>query len=268
MADFPVRPVPIARRTVLKTAVQGSTLAALVSALGHAATSELEQELIGTTCLSILYRNGEGVRFDDEYYRERHMALILDRYGTAAISRYEFRKPVLVEGAEPPAYAACVNIWIEDAEAFATAGAMHGAEVAADVPNFTNASVVVQNEIIWGEAGGMLQAPVLGQTCVTILYPWAEDARWDADYYRDNHLPLIMRLYGSEAIGRFELRKSTPLPPGVNPAFPGTANCYVSDQERFATAGAEHAQTLLSDVANFSSITPMLIPTVIVGLHG
>jgi uncharacterized protein (TIGR02118 family) len=301
MAIPAVHKAVLSRRTVLKAATQGCTLGALASAFGYAATPGLNQEVVGSTCLSIFYRNREGVTFDHDYYRDHHMPLIMEKYGSAAISRYELRKPVVVqaqadaqadtqalaeaqadtqtvaetqaeagikaEAASAPDYLACANIWIRDVEAFAAAGARYGAEMAADMPYFTNAALVVQNEIVWGEAGRSLDSPELGQTCVTILYPRQEAASWDADYYRDKHMPLLMRLYGTEAIRRFELHKPTPLPPGTTPAFLGTVNIYIEDLERFAAASAEHAQTLVADVVNISSVTPVVIPAVIYGLY-
>jgi uncharacterized protein (TIGR02118 family) len=267
MAIPAVRTAVLSRRSVLKAATQGCTLGALASAFGYAATPGLNQEVVGSTCLSIFYRNREGVTFDHDYYRDHHMPLIMEKYGSAAIRRYELRKPAVAEEESAPAYLACANIWIRDAEAFAAAGARYGAEMAADMPYFTDAALVVQNEIVWGEAGRSLDSPELGQACVTILYPKQEAASWDADYYRDKHMPLLMRLYGAEAIRRFELHKPTPQPPGTSPAFLGTVNIYIEDQERFAAASAEHAQTLVADVVNISSVSPVVIPAVIYGLH-
>ena len=184
----------------------------------------------------------------------------MDRYGSDAIERFELHKPVDMPGAPPSPYVASVNIWIKDAEAFAAAGAEHGQEVAGDVVNFTNTSLVVQNEIVWGESGGDIHSTDLGQRCMVILYPFEEGGTWDADYYRDHHMTLIMDLYGTEAIRRFEVRKPAPVPEG-NPLLMGSVNFYIEDQAAFDAAGAEHTETLVADVPNFSSVLPMVIVT-------
>ncbi|GEM_PF-159989 len=254
------------RREMLRSTGQGVTLAALASAVGCSTAGMGEREnIVGSTCLTILYRNGDNVTFDYDYYRDNHLTLIMERYGNDAISRYEMHKPIVMPGAPPSPYVLHVNIYIRDAEAFAAAGAEHGEEVAADVPNFTNTGLVVQNDIIWGESGGDLHSTELGQTCMAILYPHEEGATFDPDYYRDKHMTLIMDLYGREAIRRFEVRKPAPLPQG-NAPFMGCINFYIEDQAAFDAAGAEHTETLVADVPNFSSVLPMVIPSVIYGI--
>lgn len=252
------------RRTVLKgsaTALAAGTLAPLTLPRPVRAA---EDSRVGTNCLSILYQNGEGITFDYDYYRERHLTLIMERYA-GAVERFELRRPVAAEGAPPPAYVAAVNIWIRDQAAFDAAGAEHGAEVAGDVPNFTNALLLAQNETVWGEAGAGLHEVDEAQTCLTIIYPYQKGASWDADYYRDHHMPLIMDLYGREAIRRFEVRRPI-APESGNPAFLGTVNIYVEDQQAFDAAGAEHTQTLVDDVPNFASMMPIALPTRIQGV--
>lgn len=266
MQDQKPVPVSISRRKLLLTSGQGVTLAALASALGCATPAPMvSQRITGTACLTILYVNGDDVSFDYDYYRDNHLTLIMDLYGKDAIRRFELRKPLDAPGQPAPPYVAAINIWINDAEAFAAAGAQHGETLQADVANFTNTSLVVQNETVWGEAAHNLYSTELGQTCLTILYPYEEGATWDADYYRDNHMALIMDLYDTGAIRRFEVRKADPLPEG-NPPFMGTVNIYIENQERFDAAGAHHAETLVADVPNFSSVFPVVIPTEIYGL--
>lgn len=106
---------------------------------------------------------------------------------------------------------------------------------------------------------------VVGDRCLTVLYPNADDVRFDFDYYRDQHLPLIMRLYG-KSIGRFELRKGLPAPDGAKPPYVAVVNIYVADQKAFEEAGAQHGQTLRDDVPNFSSVMPMFQMDEIYGL--
>ena len=254
------------RREILKTTGKGVSLAALASALG-CSTSGMSSSasIVGSGCLTILYQNGPGVTFDYDYYRDNHLTLIMDLYGSDAISRFELRKPVDIPGEPEPAYVAAVNIWIRDAEAFAAAGAEHGATLQADVANFTNTGLIAQNETVWGEAGGNLYSTEMGQRCLTILYPYEEGARFDPDYYRDNHLTLIMDLYGRNAIRRFEMRKPQPVP-NANPLFMGSINIYIEDQNAFDAAGAQHTQTLVDDVPNFSSGLPVVVTTEIYGL--
>jgi len=256
----------MSRRQMLKTTGQGVTLAALASAVGcSTAGMSGGANIVGSTCLTICYLNSEDATFDFDYYRDNHLTLIMNLYGKDAIQRFELHKPIEMPGAPPSPYLAHINIYIRDAEAFAAAGAEHGPTLVADVANFTNAQLVAQNEIIWGESGGDLFSTELGQTCMAIVYPYEDGARFDPDYYRDNHMTLIMDLYGREAIRRFEVRKPSPMPEN-SPLFMGSVNFYIESQAAFDAAGLAHTDTLVADVPNFSSVFPLVIPSEIYGL--
>jgi uncharacterized protein (TIGR02118 family) len=252
------------RRAVLK----GVTLGALAAHFGALLprTVRAADGVVGSRCMTVLYQNGPGVTFDFDYYRDKHLTLIMDLYGNA-IKRFELRKPVTAAGTPPPAYAAAVNFWVNDLAAFEAAGAKHSQTLINDVPNFTNTQPIIQNDEVWGEAGGKLTDSPVGTRCLTILYPNSEGARWDADYYRAQHMTLIMDLYGTEAIRRFEVRKGLSGMDGVaKPAFIGCVNIYIADQAKFDAAGAKHGQALRDDVPNFSSVNPSAVMTEIYGV--
>jgi uncharacterized protein (TIGR02118 family) len=119
-----------------------------------------------------------------------------------------------------------------------------------------------------GSAGGgapMALAAVIGDSTLTILYPAEEGSTFDIDYYRDNHLTLIMRLYGA-SIRRFELIQPQAAPGAPPPAFHAVVNIYIADPEAFAAAGEQHGPTLVEDVPNFSSVFPQVTNGVLYGL--
>jgi uncharacterized protein (TIGR02118 family) len=217
----------------------------------------------GVNCLTILYPAGEGLHFDADYYRDHHLTLIMKLY-TNTIQRFELRT---VAAAQPPAaYAAAVNIWINDLAAFQANNQKHGKTLTDDVPHFTNGMPTIQFDTVEGESGAKRSAPHAGDTCLTILYPNKEVEKWDVDYYRAHHMPLIMKLYGAQAIKRFELRKGDKNMAGARPDFIGTVNIYIQDQKAFDAAGKQHGQTLRDDVPHFSSVFPTAFPTVIYGV--
>lgn len=96
----------------------------------------------------------------------------------------------------------------------------------------------------------------IGKKCMTILYPNTDNVRFDFEYYKNHHLPLIMKLY-NKAISKFELRKGLPAPDGTKPPYVATINIYIADQQAFDEAGAQHGQTLVDDVPNFSNVLPI-----------
>ena len=57
-------------------------------------------------------------------------------------------------------------------------------------------------------------------------------------------MPLIMKLYGHQAIKRFELRKGDAgMAPNSKPDYLGTVNIYINNQAAFDEAGKQHTKT-------------------------
>ncbi|HEU4627187.1 MAG TPA: EthD family reductase [Steroidobacteraceae bacterium] len=254
------------RRDLLTSGATAMTLGVLASAFGAALPrgARAADSAQGVSCLTILYPAGDGIHFNADYYRDHHLALIMKLY-TNTISRFELRT-VPQQGSPAPKYSAAVNIWIADLPAFLANNEKHGKTLTDDVPHFTNGMPSIQFDTVQGESGAKRAAPKVGDTCLTILYPNSEGVRWDVDYYRTHHMPLIMKLYGEKAIKRFELRKGDKNMAGAPPDYVGTVNIYIADQKAFEAAGTQHGETLRDDVPHFSSVMPTAFPTVIHGV--
>jgi uncharacterized protein (TIGR02118 family) len=271
----------VSRRQVLKSGGTAVTFGMLASAFGALLPKGVRaaDSAAGVNALTILYPSGDGLHFNKDYYRDHHLVTIMKLYGKT-IERFELRTvnapsppppPAPPAGGaapapRPPSYAAAINIWIADMAAFQANNQKHGKTLQDDVPNFTNAMPVIQFDKQHGEMGAPRSAPKVGDTCLTILYPNGEGVRWDVDYYRTGHMPLIMRLYGTKAIKRFELRKGDQNMAGAKPDFIGSVNIYIADQKAFEAAGKEHGNTLREDVPHFSSVNPIAFPSVIYGV--
>ena len=111
---------------------------------------------IGDSCMTILYKNGDDVRWDVDYYagrtsHEGHMALIMRLYGPKAISRFELRKG---DAGQTPGSKATwigsVNIYINSQAAFDAAGAKHGPTLVKDVPNFSSVNPIAFSTVLHG----------------------------------------------------------------------------------------------------------------------
>jgi uncharacterized protein (TIGR02118 family) len=263
------------RRAVAHSLGTAVTLGTLAGAFGAVLPKGArgETNAAGTNCLTILYPSGAGITFNPDYYRDHHLVTIMKLYGKT-IQRFELRTvaapptpPPAPPGATPPPrFSAAVNIWINDLEAFNASNQKHGLTLRDDVHNFTNSQPTIQYDKVHGSMGQARSAMKIGDTCLTILYPNGDGVRWDVDYYRTHHMPLIMRLYGSAAIKRFELRKGDSGQQGGAPAYVGTVNIYINDQKAFDAAGKEHGPTLVKDVPNFSSVMPNAFPTTLFGV--
>jgi uncharacterized protein (TIGR02118 family) len=92
----------------------------------------------------------------------------------------------------------------------------------------------------------------VGQQCMTIVYENGPDIRFDFEYYKTTHMPLIMRLYGS-SISRFELRQGLPAADGAPPRYIATISIWIADVAAFERAQAEHQAGIRADVSKFTN---------------
>jgi uncharacterized protein (TIGR02118 family) len=94
-------------------------------------------------CITVLYANKPGIKFDFDYYKKQHATLIHRLYGKG-IAKLELRRGLSAPDGSPPAHIAVISIWIGSQEVFDAAQAKHAPELIADVPNFTNTMPSIQ----------------------------------------------------------------------------------------------------------------------------
>jgi uncharacterized protein (TIGR02118 family) len=113
-------------------------------------------------CLSVLYPNRPGARFDLDYYIETHMRLVQDRLGPGGLIRYE-----LASGrsgwppAAPAPYVMICDMYFPSRDALERAFGAHRDELVADIPVYTNiAPQMYVSEILDAPSGsGAASAP-------------------------------------------------------------------------------------------------------------
>jgi uncharacterized protein (TIGR02118 family) len=96
-----------------------------------------------------MYANKPGVRFDHEYYRDRHLPLIKNRMG-AGLKYYTIDKG-LSGGApnDPPEFVAMCHLFCDSAAAYQSAFGPYAQEILRDIVKFTDVTPVVQiSEVI------------------------------------------------------------------------------------------------------------------------
>jgi uncharacterized protein (TIGR02118 family) len=85
---------------------------------------------------------------------------------------------------------------------------------------------------------------------LSVLYPSAEGATFDHDYYREKHVPLAMQAWG---LTEAEIDK------GVDGPYVAAVHFEFASVEAMGAAmGAEATGEVLADVANYTNITPVL----------
>ena len=93
---------------------------------------------------------------------------------------------------------------------------------------------------------------------LSVFYPTTEGATFDHDYYRDKHVPLAVKTWGLDGA---EIDKGVdgPYVAAVHFTFESLEAMRRGDGRRRAPA------TCMADVANYTTITPVLQTSEIVG---
>ena len=102
--------------------------------------------------VSVMYPHKADVRFDHAYYRDKHMPLVKARMGAACLF-YTVDRGLAGGGpGDPPTYVAMCHIYCDSVEAFQKSFGPHANEIRGDIPNYTDASPVVQiSEVVVGQ---------------------------------------------------------------------------------------------------------------------
>jgi uncharacterized protein (TIGR02118 family) len=93
---------------------------------------------------------------------------------------------------------------------------------------------------------------------VSVMYPNRPDARFDHDYYRDKHMPMVAQLLGA-ACRRYSVDK------GLGGGMPGQAapfvaqcHLYFDSVEAFQATFAPHGKAIMADVPNYTDLQPQV----------
>jgi uncharacterized protein (TIGR02118 family) len=93
---------------------------------------------------------------------------------------------------------------------------------------------------------------------VSVLYPYSEAARFDHDYYRLKHLPLVKTLMG-EGLVEFSIDRGLSAgEPGTAPTYIAMCHLFCESLEVFQHSFGPHADTIYSDIPNYTDITPII----------
>jgi uncharacterized protein (TIGR02118 family) len=101
--------------------------------------------------VSVMYPNTQGVSFDHEYYRDKHMPLVKSKMG--AVLRYYTIDKCLAGGAgDSPAFVAMAHLFCDSVNAFQAGFGPHAEAIMGDVPNYTNSTpVIVISDVVVGK---------------------------------------------------------------------------------------------------------------------
>ncbi|MEY4580712.1 MAG: hypothetical protein RL701_5415 [Pseudomonadota bacterium] len=101
---------------------------------------------------------------------------------------------------------------------------------------------------------------------ISVMYPNTPGARFDHDYYRDKHMPLLKARMGDACL-RYTIDKGLAGgAPGTPATYIAMCHIYCETPESFQAAFGPHAQEIRGDIQNYTDLTPVLqISEVVVG---
>ncbi len=93
---------------------------------------------------------------------------------------------------------------------------------------------------------------------VSVMYPYKAGARFDHDYYRDKHMPLLKARMGA-ACKYYTVDKGLAGgTPGSTPTYVGMCHIFADSVESFNAAFGPHAKEILGDIPNYTDLQPVL----------
>ena len=268
---------PIGRRTVLLGMGQAATFGSLMAAL-PALAQEAGAPAPQKICLTMLYPSGEGLTFDADAFRDRHVATLKRAYGPA-VERVELRvappppvpppPPPVAEGEEPPPpppaprappMLAAVSMWLGSISEFIQRAQSSSRELAADMATITNSAPMVQFDVLEGQAGASANTVIGGSTVLSSYFFAQEAGTWDAEYFGKTYLPKLIEGYGEDAIQRAEVSRGELAQGGGKPLVTGAIHVYVKDIVAYDAALANEAvQALASEAQQHTTLNPVTL---------
>lgn len=101
---------------------------------------------------------------------------------------------------------------------------------------------------------------------VSVMYPNTPGARFDHDYYRNVHMPLVKARMGDACQSYTVDRGLAGDGAGTPPTYVAMCHLFCNSVADFEAGFGPHADEILADIANYTDLTPVLqISEVVVG---
>jgi uncharacterized protein (TIGR02118 family) len=93
---------------------------------------------------------------------------------------------------------------------------------------------------------------------VSVMYPNKPEARFDHDYYRDKHMPLVKARMG-DSCKYYTIDKGLAGgAPGAPATYVGMCHIFSDSIEAFQTGFGPHAKEIMADIANYTDVAPVM----------
>jgi uncharacterized protein (TIGR02118 family) len=91
-------------------------------------------------CVTIIYPNKEGAKFDFDYYVKTHIPMGVKIFG----NNYEVRRGLHGHDGSRPSFLCVVRLRIQSVDEFMNVMKHEGAKLIHDIPNYTNIEPIIQ----------------------------------------------------------------------------------------------------------------------------
>ena len=103
----------------------------------------------GMTKVSVFYPNGEGKKFDMNYYTNTHLPMVSGLLGDALKGATVEQGLGSASPGSPAPFLGMGNMYFDSVEAFGNSFGPNAEKIMGDLPNFTNSEPVIQvSEVI------------------------------------------------------------------------------------------------------------------------
>jgi uncharacterized protein (TIGR02118 family) len=93
---------------------------------------------------------------------------------------------------------------------------------------------------------------------VSVMYPNSPGARFDHDYYRNKHMPLVKARMG-DACRYYTIDKGLAGgAPGAPATYVGMCHIFADSVEAYQKAMGPHVDEILADIKNYTDIAPVI----------
>lgn len=94
---------------------------------------------------------------------------------------------------------------------------------------------------------------------VSVLYPYSPTARFDHDYYRDRHMPLLKERMGKHCL-YYSIDRGLPAPGSETaPAYFAMCHIICESMDSFVAGIGPHAEEITADVSHYTDVQPIQI---------
>ena len=101
---------------------------------------------------------------------------------------------------------------------------------------------------------------------VSVMYPNRPGARFDHEYYRDTHMPLLKCRMGDACKSYMVDKGIAGGAPGEAATYVGMCHIFCDSVEAFQGGFGPHSQEILGDIRNYTDLSPVIqISEVVVG---